>query len=328
MPILLKFVMIVASLLCAALAFIIAFLLILYVRKSQSVNVFHRLRRHNVIDTIANKIKEKEPLLLRIYKFIKRISKPFLTFALARKLDFKLRQAGVPLYGAEFIIVSAICAAVGAFLIYLITLNTYVAPVAGASVPAGMWLWVSVLVARRRKAFTEQLGDCLTTVANALRAGYSFQQAMDVVAKEMEPPISTEFERVMTDVAMGVTLENALEQMNKRVASPDFDLVVTAVLIQREVGGNLAQILDTISDTINERIRMKREINALTAQGRFSAWILMALPFAMAAFCWMFNRDQMELFVTEESGHIAIVAAIVMEIIGMILIQKIVDIEV
>ena len=315
--------------LCAGLTFIIVFLLILYVKRVQSVNVFHRLRRHsNIIETLAAKAKSQEPLIQRIYKFIKRASKPFTAFEMARRIDFKLKQAGIPLYGAEFIVVAAVCATMGAMVIYLVTLNTVFVPVAGVSVPAGMWLWLSVLITRRKKAFTEQLGDCLTTVANALRAGYSFQQAMDVIAKEMEPPISSEFARVMTDVAMGVSLENALEQMNKRVASPDFDLVVTAVLIQREIGGNLAQILDTISNTINERIRMKREINALTAQGRFSSWILIGLPLAVAAFCWMFNRDQMQLFITEESGHIAIAVAVIMEIIGFVVIQKIVDIEV
>ena len=127
---------------------------------------------------------------------------------------------------------------------------------------------------------------------------------------------------------MGVSLETALEQMNHRIGSSDFDLVVTAVLIQREIGGNLAQILDTISYTISERIRMRREIKTLTAQGRFSAWILLLLPVAVAAFCWMFNNDQMQLFITEESGHIAIAISVIMEIIGFIIIQRIVDIEV
>ena len=140
--------------------------------------------------------------------------------------------------------------------------------------------------------------------------------------------MSTEFERMSTDVAMGVTLEDAMQQMNRRIGSPDFDLVVTAVLIQREIGGNLAQILDTISETIQERIRMKREIHALTAQGRFSAWVLLMLPFAMAVFCWIFNGDQMQLFVTEESGHIAIAVALGLELLGYIVIQRIVDIEV
>ena len=116
--------------------------------------------------------------------------------------------------------------------------------------------------------------------------------------------------------------------MNVRVASPDFDLVVTAVLIQREVGGNLAQILDTISETINERIRMKREINALTAQGRFSAWVLILLPFVVAIFCYFFNHDQTMMLFTEESGRIALAAALIMEIVGYVVIQRIVDIEI
>ena len=160
-----------------------------------------------------------------------------------------------------------------------------------------------------------------------MRAGYSFQQAMDVVASEMEPPMSTEFARVTADVTMGVNLETALEQMNRRVNSSDFELVVTAVLIQREVGGNLALILDTISDTINERIRMKREINALTAQGRFSAWVLLILPFVVAAFCYVFNNEQFMMLFEEETGRIAVVVAIVLEILGFFVIQKIVDIE-
>ena len=239
-----------------------------------------------------------------------------------------MRQAGIPIFGAEFIVVAIIGAILGAVIIYVITLNATIAPLAGLMIPFMMWLWVVVLVSRRKRAFTEQLGDCLTTVANALRAGYSFQQAMDVVAREMEPPISTEFERMSTDVAMGVSLEDAMQQMNKRVGSADFDLVVTAVLIQREIGGNLAQILDTISETIQERIRMKREIKALTAQGRFSAWVLLMLPFATAVFCWIFNSDQMQMFVTEESGRIAIGVAIGLELLGFIVVQRIVDIEV
>ena len=219
-----------------------------------------------------------------------------------------------------------IAAALGSAALYVITLNVVIIPLVAIMIPVGLWIYVMIRVGRRRQAFTEQLGDCLTTVANALRAGYSFQQAMDVVSREMEPPISTEFERVSTDIAMGVAMEAALEQMNKRVGSSDFDLVVTAVLIQREVGGNLAQVLDTISDTINERIRMKREIHTLTAQGRFSAWTLMLLPFFVAGL--VFNREQMELFISEEAGRFALAFAIIMEIFGFIVIQKIVDIEV
>lgn len=317
---------IILAVFCALMTFVIMCLIVLFVKRAQSTNVEYRLRRHNIAE--ATKTKEKEPLARRIYQLVKRVARPFTAWDASRNLDFKLRQAGIPLYGAEFIVVAIVGALIVALISYIVTMNVFSAPIMGILVPLLLWSWVSFLIRRRRNAFTEQLGDCLTTVANALRAGYSFQQAMDVVAKEMEPPISTEFARVMTDIAMGVTLESALDQMNRRVGSADFDLVVTAVLIQREVGGNLAQILDTISDTINERIRMKREINALTAQGRLSAWVLIALPIFMTGFCWTFNEEQMMVFITEESGRYAIIFAILMEIFGYIVIQKIVDIEV
>ena len=144
----------------------------------------------------------------------------------------------------------------------------------------------------------------------------------------MEPPISEEFARVTTDVSMGINLEDALEQMARRVESSDFDLVVTAVLIQREVGGNLAQVLDSISDTINERIRMKREINALTAQGRLSAMVLLALPFAVGAGMYFLNHDNFMILFEDEMGQMAMIGAVIMEVIGVFVIKKIIEIDV
>ena len=317
---------VLVALLCAVEFALFIFFALLFIKRNRSTNIFHRLRRHVADD--SDRFNQTKDIVTRIYEFIKRAAKPLEKFEFSKKLDYKLKQAGVPIFGGEFIVVAIIAGLLGMLLFYVITLNTIIAPIAGLMIPLIMWLAVIMRVNRRQKAFTEQLGDCLTTVANALRAGYSFQQAMDVVAKEMEPPMSTEFERMSTDVAMGVALEDAMEQMNKRVGSADFDLVVTAVLIQREIGGNLAQILDTISETIQERIRMKREIKALTAQGRFSAIVLLMLPFATAAFCWVFNGDQMKLFVTEEAGRIALIVAVVLELLGYVIIQRIVDIEV
>ena len=309
----------------AVMTFLFIFFIALFIRRSRSVDIFRRLRRHNVDDV---KKAKKQDIFQRFTKLVQRLAKPLADKGFTKKLDFRLKQAGIPLYGAEFIILSLFGAIFGGIVTYIVTLNITIAPLVAIGIPMFLWIWSSIRMERRRSAFTEQLSDCLTTVANALRAGYSFQQAMDVVAKEMEPPMSTEFERVSTDIAMGVTLEEALEQMNRRIGSADFDLVVTAVLIQREVGGNLAQILDTISDTITERIRMKREIKALTAQGRFSAWVLILLPFAVAAFCYVFNHDQTMMLFTEKSGRIALGVALFMEFLGFVVIQKIVDIEV
>ena len=316
---------IIMSALMAVLTFFFVILIFTYFRRRQSLDIFHRLRRH--YDKDSDRRAKKGDLLQSGYQYIKRASTPLAALNLVKQLEFKLKQAGIPLMGGEFIVIVSLTTIFGAVFVYMVSLNINLLLLTLFGLPLFAWMWVKMKIDKRKQAFTEQLGDCLTTVANALRAGYSFQQAMDVVAQEMEPPMSTEFARVTADVAMGVNLETALDQMNHRVKSSDFELVVTAVLIQREVGGNLAQILDTISDTINERIRMKREIHALTAQGRFSAWVLLILPFVVAGFCYVFNYDQFMMLFEEESGRIAMVVACVLEVLGYFVIQKIVDIE-
>lgn len=311
--------------LSAVLAFFLALLLLTYVRKKISLNIFHRLRRHTSEDILHG---NDEGIILKIYALIQKIAKPFSDFRLTQIPENKLRQAGIPVLGAEFIIIAMLMSGVIFLAVFMITLDFRIAAVGALIVPIFLWMIILILIGRRRDAFTEQLSDCLTTVANALRAGYSFQQAVDVVAKEMEPPISEEFAKVSSDVSMGINLDDALEQMARRVESSDFDLVVTAVLIQREVGGNLAQVLDSISDTIIERIRMKREINALTAQGRMSAVVLLILPFAVGVFMYFANHDQFMILFDEPLGQMALGVSFVMEIVGVLVIRKIVDIDV
>ena len=183
-------------------------------------------------------------------------------------------------------------------------------------------------VSRRRELFVNQLSDCLTTVANSLRAGFSFVQAMDLVAKEMEPPISDEFAHVMRDISYGMVMDEALEDMDKRVDSYDFHLVVTAVLIQREIGGNLAHVLDSISHTITERIRMRREILTLTAQGRMSSWLVSLLPIFIASAMLLISPTHFDDTLESPIGRIVLGVAVVMEIIGFVVIRKIVAIKV
>ena len=311
----------------AFLTFLFVIFIASYFRQRHSTDIFRRMRRHTATEMKSNQ-KTNETVLEGILRFIRQISKPLENKSFLSALDLKLRQAGIPLLGTEFIVANLLFASAVGILVYMLSINKVLAILIALFVPMGIWLAVLFLIRKRKNSFTEQLGDCLITFANALRAGYSFQQAMDVIAKEMESPIAQEFERASKDIKMGVPLETALEQMNSRVESADFTLVVTAVLIQREVGGNLAQILDTISDTIMERIRMKREINALTSQGKLSATVLLILPFAIGAFTFLVNPQQMEIFFEDPTGQMAIAAAIVMDIIGYLVIQKIVNIDV
>ena len=314
------------SIICAVGFFVTISTIIMSVRKSKSLNLFYRMRKLNII--VENKKNTKsEEILTFAYGIIKRISQPLVEKNLGQSLEYKLKQAGLPLLGGEFIIISAVGMILVGLLVLSMTLNFKMAILASVSVPVILWIIVLILINRRLESFTSQLGDCLITISNALRAGYSFQQAVEIISTEMEPPISDEFSQLYHEISMGVRLEDALENTNRRVGSADFELVVTAVLIQREVGGNLAQILDNISDTIRERIRMKREILTLTAQGRFSAIVLLALPFAAGAAMYFLNHDNFMLLFEEPMGQIAIGVSIIMEVVGFFIIRRIVDID-
>lgn len=193
-------------------------------------------------------------------------------------------------------------------------------------------LYVAYAARRRVKAFNNQLGDSITMMANSLRSGYSFLQSMELVSREAPAPTSQEYRRVVQEVGLGLSTEAALANLLRRVPSDDLDLLITAVNIQMEVGGNLAQILDTIGHTIRERVRIKGEIAVLTAQGRISAYVITFLPIALAVIITVINPDYMapmfKFGMPPDAWCCLPVTALVMIVIGFFSIMKIVDIEV
>lgn len=207
-----------------------------------------------------------------------------------------------------------------------------VGAIAGAFVPR---FYVGFRKSQRLKAFDNQLGDTLNLLVNALRSGYSVLQAMEAVAKELPPPISVEFRRVVQEIQLGLPMETALEHLLDRIASEDLDLVVTAINIQREVGGNLAEILDVISHTIRERVRIKGEIATLTAQGMATGYAITGMPFALMGLLAIVNRPYISEFFKPENnkppvccGYLMLIVGLIMITVGGIVIKKIVDIEV
>ena len=202
----------------------------------------------------------------------------------------------------------------------------------------GFWLprlWLGRRKSRRLKAFNAGLADTITLLANALRAGSSFLQSIEMVVRETQPPISTEFARVIREVNLGLPLDEALGSMSRRVRSDDLDLMNTAIAIHHQVGGNLAEILDSIAFTIRERIRIKGEIRTLTAQQRMSGYVVGFLPIALVGFLTviaprfmdpMFMKPP-ELFGLP-AGLIILGVGALMMAMGFVLIRKIVDIEV
>lgn len=242
-------------------------------------------------------------------------------------LDFKMQQADWPILGSEFQVILGIISVIVGGFVFLLTLDPMMFFVGvGGAVIVG-FVYLNFHISRRQAAFVNQLGDTLVMVSNALRAGFSFLQAMEYISREMSAPIGTEFQKVVNEMNLGAPLESSLENMGKRMASKDFDLVVTAVLIQRQVGGNLSQILDSISNTINERIRMRREILTLTAQGRLSGVIVGAIPFGMIGLALSMNVNYFDQLLADKLGRILAGTAAGLELAAVVVIRKIVDIK-
>jgi tight adherence protein B len=183
-------------------------------------------------------------------------------------------------------------------------------------------------VGQRLKKFNGQLGDTLTLLSNALKAGYSFAQAIDTVAKNAVAPIGDEFARAVREMNLGGSPDEALSNITKRIASPDFDLVATAYSIHRTVGGNLAEILDNIAYTIRERVRIKGEIQTLTAQARASGTIITALPILLAVFMFFVTPTYFQPMFGNIIGWILLAIGGFMIFIGNLIIRRIVAIEV
>lgn len=244
-----------------------------------------------------------------------------------------LSRADVRMTVGEFLLIRVGSAAVG-FAIGFVLLSR-VAPSLGvllglATAFLGYVMptfYLSFKAKRRRKQFVNQLGDTITLMANSLRAGYSLLQTMDMVSKESADPMATEFRRVVREIGLGISNQEAMDNLLRRIPSDDLDLLVTAINIQHEVGGNLAQILTTIGHTIRERVRIKGEIGVLTAQVQISGYIISGMPIGLAGLIFMLNPDYiLGLFVWP---YICMpIAALVMIVMGFFIMKKITAIEV
>jgi tight adherence protein B len=244
-----------------------------------------------------------------------------------------LTRADVRMTVGEFLLIR-FGAAVGGFVVGFLVLAR-LAPALGVllGIATGLFgyaipfFYLSLKARKRRKKFVEQLGDTITLMANSLRAGYSLLQTMDLVSRETPDPMAGEFRRVVREVGLGVSHQEAMENLLRRVPSDDLDLLVTAINIQHEVGGNLAQILTTIGHTIRERVRIKGEIGVLTAQVQISGYIITVLPVALAIIIFLMNPGYMlPLFAWP---YICMpIASVVMIVIGFLIMRKITAIEV
>ncbi|MGH2679887.1 MAG: type II secretion system F family protein [Actinomycetota bacterium] len=244
------------------------------------------------------------------------------------KLDAQLEAAGVSLRSGEFVVATIGAGLLGAVLGAAILQNVLLAGVIGLLGLALPTVVLRMSLGRRSDKMREQLPDVLTIMASSLRAGHSFLQSLDTVAREIPAPANVEFQRLVAEIRLGRPAEDALEALADRIGSSDFRWAVLAVNIQREVGGNLAEILDNVSDTLRERATMRRQIKVLTAEGRLSAWVLALLPFAIALYMFAVNPEYITLLFTTQIGLFMLGTAAVLLVLGVLWMRKIVNIDV
>ncbi|HEY3297776.1 MAG TPA: type II secretion system F family protein [Armatimonadota bacterium] len=240
----------------------------------------------------------------------------------------QLTSAGLLLRPSEFVGMAAGCIIFFAFLGIVILrtmLGFALLGLIGAIIPI---CYLAYAQKKRRSAFGAQIVDALMMIASSLRSGFSLLRAMQVVSQEMPAPISDEFQRAINEISIGRSVEDALKSMVARVKSYDLDLVVTAITIQTQVGGNLADILDTIAGTIRERVTIMNEMMALTAEGRISGVMLFLLPIFLGAILSFLNPVYMSVLLHEPIGHFLIGLAIVLQILGGWIIHRMLRLDI
>ncbi len=292
-------------------------------------DITRRLERYAELGD-PSETRERKPVSPRelLDRFTDSLNGVLARSARTGRLTEDLARADLKLKSSEWVL-GVIAAGV---VVGLLAALRFATPIAFLPCPVAVWFIsgfvLRFLQARRRKRFDKQLGDTIILLSNALKAGYSFAQAVSTVSKSARPPIADEFNRATREMALGISVDDALNHMVRRNVSEDFDLMVTAVQIHRVVGGNLAEILDTIAHTIRERVRIKGEISSLTAQARASGWIITVLPIALAAMLCVISPDYFTPMFHQTLGIVMLAIGGFSMAVGFALIQKIVKIEV
>jgi tight adherence protein B len=243
------------------------------------------------------------------------------------KVSKMFEQADVSIQPSVLFGISLAAGGVGGFISYLMV-NVYVAPVGAVVMFSLPWIWLYMKRAGRLKKFAGQLPDAMELIARALRAGHSLAAGLHVVAEEMPDPIAKEFRQVYEEQNLGISLEEALDHLCHRVPNLDLRFFVTSVNIQRQTGGDLAEILDRIGHVIRERFKILGQVKALTAEGRLSGIVLIAMPIGLFLMMLYMKPDYINLLWTDPTGIKMSVGAIVLMLVGAIAIKKIVDIKV
>lgn len=260
--------------------------------------------------------------------FVRRVAKQIESIFNLTKNEKLLIQSGIQLTQGELFIARILVAIIGMTVGYLYGLHLLVYLLCGW---IGFYLPILYVKRKRKKRLniaSKQLGEALGTMANSLRAGFSFMQAMDLVAREIGEPLGTEFLKALSEINYGVMVEDAFENLLDRLPDKELEIVLNTLIVQRRTGGNLAFLLETMQETIFDRTRVKEEVNALTAQGKLSSVIITLLPIALAVYINAVNPEYFHMLFSHPVGWLMVISGSIGIVLGWIFINKIVQIEV
>jgi tight adherence protein B len=304
---------------------VLAFFMGVYVVVERPGDISHRLEAYATIRRAADDRVSGRRGFARLLERIDRLMRGQ---AVARRLALRLAQANIRMTVPEFVVIDGSLGVVFAALGFVLRQHIVSAVATGVVGLAVPWLLLEWRRQKRIKAFHDQLIDVLTLVVGSLRGGHALLTALDLVSKELGAPASEEFERVLREIGFGLSQSEALNNLVARMETDDLQLIVTAVNISHEVGGNLSLVLEKITETLRERIRLQGEIRVLTTQQRLTSYVLAALPFVLAIVLGVMNPGwMMQLF---QPGWVRLIplVAVVSDLIGFVIAQMVTRIEV
>jgi tight adherence protein B len=317
----------VFSFLSAMSLIVILFMLPMAVQNTPQARIKRRLTAIGRLG-LASKAEIQGLLKSSVYSDIPWLHRSLSNLRFPRKIDLLLEQANVDLSPGVFLLCSGATGGITMFLLALGGKPTWAAVIGGLIALFVPWLYLKYIIWRRLRRFLEQMPDGLDMISQSLQAGMGLTQAMVYVAKEMPDPLGTEFSVFIEEVNLGLPLGDALKKLEERMALAEVRLFNTALLVQREVGGSLAELLTKLADIIRDRFRIERLIKSLTAQNRMSAWTVSSIPPFLAVFMFIQEPAMMNDMLAHPMGRGMLAAALALEILGIIVFRKLIKVHI
>ena len=321
------FVITIFSFLAAVSLIVIFFMLPLAVRNTPQARIKRRLTAIGRMD-YASRAEIQGLLKTSVYSDIPWLNNSLANFSLAKRIDLLLERANLDMSPGMFMLCSGAAGGLATLLFMLTGKPTLIALLGGFVALFVPYFYVKFVTWKRLRRFLEQMPDGLDMISQSLQAGMGLTQAMVYVAKEVPDPLGTEFSVFIEEVNLGLPLADALRKLEERMTLPEVRLFNTALMVQREVGGSLAELLNKLSDIIRDRFRIERLIKSLTAQNRMSAWTVCSIPPFLGVFLFMREPVMMNDMIANPMGKTLLAAALVLELLGIFTFNKLIKVRI